>query len=63
MMTYSMGNLIDKDQNEVWVTDTTEVLYGVDKLKKAQSAYSSGFIWSLRVGLQYFRYRNCDLGN
>nr|WP_304976071.1 IS3 family transposase [uncultured Ligilactobacillus sp.] len=38
---YINDNLLDgqfdrQRPNEVWVTDTTEVLYGVDKLKKAR---------------------------
>ena len=63
MITYSTGNLIDKDQNEVWVTDTTEVLYGVDKLKKARvhivldlyGRYASGYNISVT--------ETADLGN
>ncbi len=53
---YINDNLLDgqfdrQRPNEVWVTDTTEVLYGVDKLKKARvhivldlyGRYASGY--------------------
>ena len=38
---YINDNVLDgqfdrQRQNEVWVTDTTEVLYGVDKLKRLE---------------------------
>ena len=49
---YINDNLLNEqfdrqNKNEVWVTDTTEVVYGNEQVKEGARACSDGSIWSM----------------